>query len=109
MSPLYLRSTQIASALMDEQRKYAILFAATIRCARKLIEMEPDEPNMAKGYIVDKAINDACQGVSPNDEPCDYPATVPCATCSKWFCDAHAEDEEWHPCMLPPGEEGGEA
>jgi hypothetical protein len=59
LSPLYLRSSQIAGALMDEQRKYAILFAATILCARKLIEMEPDEPNMAKGYIVDKAINDA--------------------------------------------------
>jgi hypothetical protein len=37
-----------------------------------------------------------CQGVSPNDEPCDYPATVQCETCRKWFCDAHAEDEEWH-------------
>jgi len=31
-----------------------------------------------------------------------------CATC-RWFCDAHAEDEEWHPCILPPGDEGGEA
>ena len=50
-----------------------------------------------------------CQGVSPNDEPCDYPATVHCVTCAKWFCDAHAEDDQWHPCMLPPGEEGGEA
>jgi len=20
----------------------------------------------------------------------------------------HAEDEDWHPCMLPPGDEGGE-
>lgn len=50
-----------------------------------------------------------CQGVSPNDEPCDYPATVHCARCGRWFCDAHAEEEEWHSCMLPPGEEGGEA
>ena len=25
------------------------------------------------------------------------------------FCDAHAEGEEWHSCMLPPGDEGGEA
>ena len=27
------------------------------------------------------------------------------------FCDAHAEDDEWHPCMIPTreeGEEGGE-
>ena len=44
---------------MDEGRKYAILFAATILCARKLIEMEPNKPNMAKGYIVDRAIDDA--------------------------------------------------
>ena len=50
-----------------------------------------------------------CQAISPNDEPCDYPATVHCAKCGRWFCDAHAEDEEWHPCMLPPGDEGGEA
>ncbi len=51
----------------------------------------------------------SCQGVSPNDEPCDYPATVHCATCGRWFCDAHAEDEQWHSCMLSPGDEGGEA
>ena len=53
-----------------------------------------------------------CQGVSRNDEPCDYPATVHCAKCGSWFCDAHAEDDEWHPCMIPTreeGEEGGEA
>jgi hypothetical protein len=51
-----------------------------------------------------------CQAVSPNDEPCDYPATVHCAKCGGWFCDAHAEDEEGHPCILPAsGEEGGEA
>ncbi len=50
-----------------------------------------------------------CQGMSPNYEPCESPATVRCATCRKWFCDAHAEDEQSHPCVLPPGEEGGEA
>ena len=44
---------------MDEGRKYAILFAATILCARKLIGMEPDKPNFAKDYIVDTAIKDA--------------------------------------------------
>ncbi len=49
-----------------------------------------------------------CQGMSPDGELCDYPATVHCATCAKWFCDAHAEDDQWHACMLPPGEEGGE-
>jgi hypothetical protein len=49
-----------------------------------------------------------CQAVSPNDEPCDYPATVHCATCAKWFCDAHATNEEWHSCALAPVEDGGE-
>jgi hypothetical protein len=50
-----------------------------------------------------------CQGISPGAAACTFPATVHCTLCKRWFCDAHAEDEEWHPCMLPPGEEGGEA
>ena len=50
-----------------------------------------------------------CQGVSPGDEVCMFPATVHCTMCTRWFCDAHAEDEHWHSCMLPPGDEGGEA
>ena len=29
--------------------------------------------------------------------------------CGRWFCDAHAESEEWHSCILPMGELGGEA
>jgi hypothetical protein len=49
-----------------------------------------------------------CQGVSPKDEPCNFPATVRCTKCERWFCDAHAEDDEWHACMLPEGEVGGE-
>ena len=45
---------------MSEQRKHAILFAATLLCARKLIEtMESDKPNFAKQYFVDKAIDEA--------------------------------------------------
>ena len=44
---------------MDEGRKYAILFAATILCARKLTAMEPDKPNFAKECIVETAIKDA--------------------------------------------------
>ncbi len=44
---------------MTEERKHAILFAATLLSARKLIEMEADKPNMAKGFIVDRAIDDA--------------------------------------------------
>ncbi len=34
---------------MTEERKFAILFAATILAARKLIDMDPNKPNMAKG------------------------------------------------------------
>ena len=44
---------------MTEERKFAILFAATILAARKLIELDPDKPNMAKGFFVDRAIEDA--------------------------------------------------
>lgn len=45
---------------MTEERKYAILFAATLLCARKLIEtIESDKPNLAKQYFVDKAIQEA--------------------------------------------------
>ena len=39
-----------------------------------------------------------CQGVSAS-ETCNYPATVHCPTCHKWFCDAHAEEEAWHSCL----------
>jgi len=44
---------------MTEERKYAILFAATILSARKLLDMDPDKPSMAKQFFVDRAIEDA--------------------------------------------------
>jgi hypothetical protein len=44
---------------VPEERKFAILFAATILAARKLIDMDPNKPNMAKGFFVDRAIDDA--------------------------------------------------
>ena len=45
---------------MTEERKHAILFAATLLCARKLIEtMDSDKPNFARQYFVDKAIDEA--------------------------------------------------
>jgi hypothetical protein len=50
-----------------------------------------------------------CQAVSPNDEPCYNPATVRCGRCGRWFCDTHADEDEWHSCALPHGDEGGEA
>jgi hypothetical protein len=45
---------------MTEERKHAILFAATLLCARKMIEtMESDKPNYAEQYWVDKAVEKA--------------------------------------------------
>jgi hypothetical protein len=45
---------------MTEERKHAILFAATLLSARKMIEiMDSDKPNLAKQYFVDKAIDEA--------------------------------------------------
>jgi hypothetical protein len=44
---------------VTEERKFAILFAATILAARKLIDMDPNKPNMAKQFYVDRAIDDA--------------------------------------------------
>jgi hypothetical protein len=44
---------------VTEERKFAILFAATILSARKLLDMDPDKPSMAKGFFVDRAIEDA--------------------------------------------------
>jgi hypothetical protein len=36
---------------MTEERKFAILFAATILSARKLIDMDPDKPKHGKGIF----------------------------------------------------------
>ncbi len=44
---------------MTDERKFAILFAATILAARKLIDLDPNKPNVAKVFFVDRAIEDA--------------------------------------------------
>jgi hypothetical protein len=44
---------------MNEERKYAILFAATLLCARKLMDSEADRPSPAKLCYVDRAIDQA--------------------------------------------------
>ncbi len=44
---------------MTEERKYAILFAATILCARKLAELDSDKPSPAKVYAINTAIEKA--------------------------------------------------
>jgi hypothetical protein len=49
----------LAETPMTEERKHAVLFAATLLCARKLIEtIESEKPNFAKEYLVDKAIRE---------------------------------------------------
>ena len=42
---------------MTDERKFAILFAATILAARRLMDMDPNKPNMAKGFFADRAID----------------------------------------------------
>jgi hypothetical protein len=44
---------------MTEERRHAILFAATLLSARKLLDLDPDKPSMAKQFFVDRAIDDA--------------------------------------------------
>jgi len=36
--------------------------------------------------------------VSRYGERCTSEAPVHCPKCGKWFCDAHAEDVQWHLC-----------
>jgi hypothetical protein len=43
---------------MTEERKFAILFAATLMCARKLMELD-DKPSPARIFTVEKAIRNA--------------------------------------------------
>lgn len=43
---------------MTEERKYAILFAATLLCARKLMELD-DRPSPAKVAAVENPISQA--------------------------------------------------
>ncbi len=45
--------------LMTEERKFAILFAATLLSARKLSQLESDRPSPVKFCAVDRAIDQA--------------------------------------------------
>lgn len=49
-----------------------------------------------------------CQAQSRLDEPCDAPATARCENCGQWYCATHAEDDQWHACILEEGDIGGE-
>jgi hypothetical protein len=63
-NPRFSRATAAATSppgtspgtALTEERKHAILFAATILSARKLMDMDPNRPNMAKQFYVDHAI-----------------------------------------------------
>jgi len=44
---------------MTEERKHAILFAATLLAARRLLDLDRTKPSMRKQFIVDEAIDDA--------------------------------------------------
>ncbi len=44
---------------MNDERKYVILFAATLLCARKLMDLDSDRPSPAKMCAVDNAISNA--------------------------------------------------
>jgi len=47
---------------MTEERKHAILFAATLPSARRLIEnIESDKPHLNEQYFIDRAIAKAVQ------------------------------------------------
>ncbi|HTP69735.1 MAG TPA: hypothetical protein VMJ35_12585 [Dongiaceae bacterium] len=62
---------------MTEERKHALLLAATILSARKLAELESTRPSPAKFMIVDRAIELAkfiLQRIDerwPNNEPAE--------------------------------------
>jgi hypothetical protein len=64
---------------MTEERKHAILLAATILCARKLMEME-DGPSPARLCVVDRAISEAAsvgagqETTSRSIEKCESPS-----------------------------------
>jgi hypothetical protein len=45
---------------MSEERKHAILFAATILSARRILEtIDSDKPNMAEEFFIERAVKKA--------------------------------------------------
>ena len=54
-----LPATYLRETPMTEERKYAILFAATLVCARKLNELDSDRPSPARSAAVEDAISQA--------------------------------------------------
>jgi hypothetical protein len=57
---IVIRTTSEQGAINpSHHRARSALATATLLSARKLMDMESDKPNMAKGYSVDSAIDDA--------------------------------------------------
>ena len=63
---------------MTEERKFAILFAATLMCARKLIEIE-EKPSPVRMTTVDKAIQNAAYILGQIDKKWPTKAPAPFA------------------------------
>ncbi len=74
--------------------------------ADKCLHISGEPPNAARGVAMEEKeaangnLDRLCQGISRGVAACTYPATVRSPSCEKWFCDTHAEDEQWLPCML---------
>ena len=82
--------------------------AKTLR--REAIEDVGREDFEAHGTVLQRAKSTAMEDkqaetadlerlcMSRYGERCTGEATVHCPKCGRWFCDAHAEYEKWHPC-----------
>jgi hypothetical protein len=59
IGPSWRVTIGLGAIRQKSERKYAILFAATLLCARKLIELDSDRPSPAKVAVVENAISQA--------------------------------------------------
>jgi hypothetical protein len=71
---------------MTVERKYAILFAATLLCARKLIELDSDRPSPAKVAAVENAISQAVERLNLSISRSGLPT-------AKRFCCDHRQGQ----------------
>jgi hypothetical protein len=68
---------------MTEERKFAILFAATLMCARQLMEIE-EKPSPVRMSTVDRAIRNAAYILSEIDKK--WPTKAPAPFFKLWLC-----------------------
>jgi hypothetical protein len=68
---------------MTEERKHAILFAATLLSARKIIDaLDSSKPNPGKDFFIDKAIKEAAAILEKIDQRWPSVSRIVCSTCS---------------------------